>query len=45
MAYNHYSTNVKLKSGVKDFLNHLQSLKIKKAIATSNSIPLLEACL
>ena len=45
MAYNHYSTNVKLKSGVKDFLNHLQSLKIKIALATSNSIPLLEACL
>jgi len=45
MAFNHYSTNVKLKLGVKDFLDHLKSFKIKIALATSNSIPLLEACL
>jgi HAD superfamily hydrolase (TIGR01509 family) len=45
MAFNHYSTNVTLKLGVKDFLNHLKSFKIKIALATSNSIPLLEACL
>ena len=45
MAFNHYSNNVKLKLGVKDFLNSLKSLKIKIALATSNSIPLLEACL
>lgn len=45
MAFNHYSNNVKLKLGVKDFLNTLKSFKIKIALATSNSIPLLEACL
>lgn len=45
MAFNHYSNNVKLKLGVKDFLHHLKSNKIKIALATSNSIPLLEACL
>ena len=45
MAFNHYSNNVKLKLGVRDFLNNLKSFKIKIALATSNSIPLLEACL
>ena len=45
MAFNHYSNNVKLKSGVKDFLNNLKFFKIKIALATSNSITLLEACL
>lgn len=45
MAFNHYSNTVKLKLGVKDFLNSLKSFKIKIALATSNSIPLLEACL
>jgi len=45
MAFNHYSNNVKLKLGVKDFLNSLKSFEIKIALATSNSIPLLEACL
>ena len=45
MAFNHYSNNVKLKLGVKDFLNRLKSFKVKIALATSNSIPLLEACL
>ncbi|OOM16647.1 HAD family hydrolase [Clostridium saccharobutylicum] len=45
MAFNHYSNNVKLKIGVKDFLDKLKSMDIKIALATSNSIPLLEACL
>lgn len=45
MAFSHYSNNVKLKLGVKDFLNSLKSFNIKIALATSNSIPLLEACL
>lgn len=45
MAFYHYSNNVKLKLGVKDFLNTLKSYKIKIALATSNSVPLLEACL
>lgn len=45
MAFNHYSNNVKLKPGVKDFLNHLKSCEIKIALATSNSIPLLRTCL
>ena len=45
MAFDHYSNNVKLKLGVKDFLNNLKSSKIKIGLATSNSIPLLEACL
>jgi HAD superfamily hydrolase (TIGR01509 family) len=45
MAFNHYSNNVKLKLGVKDFLNHLKSFDIKIGLATSNSVPLLEACL
>jgi HAD superfamily hydrolase (TIGR01509 family) len=45
MAFNYYAKNVKLKSGVQDFLNHLRSNKIKIALATSNSIPLLEVCL
>ena len=45
MAFNHYSNNVKLKLGVKDFLNHIKSSDIKIGLATSNSVPLLEACL
>ncbi|EKQ50443.1 MULTISPECIES: HAD family phosphatase [unclassified Clostridium] len=45
MAYNHYANNVKLKPGVKEFLDYLNSRNIKIALATSNSIPLLEACL
>lgn len=45
MAYDHYSNNVKLKIGVKDFLDKLKSMDIKIALATSNSTPLLEACL
>ena len=45
MAYHHYSKNVKLKDGVKEFLDELKKRNIKIALATSNSIPLLEACL
>jgi HAD superfamily hydrolase (TIGR01509 family) len=45
MAFTHYANNVKLKLGVKDFLHYLKSNKIKIALATSNSIPLLDACL
>ncbi|AGX45296.1 HAD family hydrolase [Clostridium saccharobutylicum] len=45
MAFDHYSNNVKLKIGVKDFLDKLKSMDIKIALATSNSTPLLEACL
>lgn len=44
-AYNHYSENVKLKDGVKEFLDKLKQNNIKIALATSNSVPLLEACL
>lgn len=45
MAFDHYANNVKLKVGVKEFLDHLKFHKIKIALATSNSLPLLEACL
>lgn len=45
MAYNHYSENVKLKDGVKEFLDKLKENNIKIALATSNSVTLLEACL
>lgn len=45
MAYNHYSNNIKLKNGVKEFLDLLKSLNIKIALATSNSKELLEAAL
>lgn len=45
MAFYHYSNDVKLKPGVKEFLNYLKSRNIRIALATSNSIPLLEACL
>ncbi len=45
MAYSFYSSNVKLKPGVISFLNKLKSLDIKIGLATSNSIPLLEATL
>lgn len=45
MAFNHYSNDVKLKLGAKDFLNHLKASDIKIGLATSNSVPLLEACL
>lgn len=45
MAYRHYSENVSLKDGVKEFLETLKNNNIKIALATSNSVPLLEACL
>lgn len=45
MAFNHYANNVKLKPGAKKFLEYLKSHQIKIALATSNSVPLLEACL
>ncbi|MBD7913908.1 HAD family phosphatase [Clostridium sp. Sa3CUN1] len=45
MALSHYSNNIKLKDSVVDFLNLLKEKNIKIALATSNSIPLLEATL
>ena len=45
MAYDFYSSKVKLKEGVIPFLNKLKSLNIKIGLATSSSIPLLEATL
>lgn len=45
MALNHYSKTIKLKDGVVPYLNHLKNKGIKIALATSNSIPLLEATL
>lgn len=45
MAYSFYSSKVNLKPGVISFLNKLKSLDIKIGLATSNSIPLLEATL
>lgn len=45
MALHHYSNNIKLKDNVIPFLNKLKDNHIKIALATSNSIPLLEATL
>lgn len=45
LAYKEYCTNVKLKPGVKRFLELLKSMNIKIALATSNNRLLLEACL
>ncbi len=45
MAFKYYSTNVKLKDGVKEFLDKLKSNNIKIGLATSNSNELLEVCL
>lgn len=45
MAYNHYKDNVKLKDNALEFLNKLKASGIKIGLATSNSIPLLEATL
>lgn len=45
MALGHYSKTIKLKDGVVPYLNHLKNNGIKIALATSNSIPLLEATL
>lgn len=45
MSFDHYSNNVKLKIGAKNLLDYLKCNNIKIALATSNSKPLLEACL
>ena len=45
MAYKFYSNDVKLKEGAADFINKLKSSGIKIGLATSSSIPLLEAVL
>ena len=45
LAYDFYSSKVKLKDGVIPFFNKLKSLNIKIGLATSNSLPLLEATL
>lgn len=45
MAYDHYANNVKLKAGVENYLKFLKSHGIKIGLATSNCIPLIEACL
>jgi len=45
MSFDFYANKVKLKEGVAQFLEMLKSKNIKIALATSNSIPLLEACL
>lgn len=45
MAYTHYSKNIVLKDGALEFLKKLKSKKIKIGLATSNSVPLLEATL
>ena len=45
MALSHYSHSIKLKDNVIEFLDSLKRKNIKIALATSNSIPLLEATL
>ncbi|GFP73975.1 HAD family hydrolase [Clostridium fungisolvens] len=45
MAVAHYTTDVKLKPGAKDFLIKLKSMNIKIGLATSNSHELLKAAL
>ena len=45
MALHHYSNDIKLKDNVIPFLDKLKGNGIKIALATSNSIPLLEATL
>ncbi len=45
MAFYHYSNTIKLKDGVIPYLKSLKDMNIKIALATSNSIPLLEATL
>lgn len=45
MALNHYSYHIKLKDNVIPFLDSLKKKNIKIALATSNSVPLLEATL
>lgn len=45
MAHDAYCTSIKLKKGVKEFLQYLKDSDIKIALATSNSNDLLEAVL
>lgn len=45
MALNHYKNNIKLKPGVKEFLDKLKYNNISISLATSNSQELLQACL
>lgn len=45
MAYYHYTHDVKLKSGAKEWLDHLKNNNIKIGMATSNSLMLVEAVL
>jgi len=45
MAKNEYEYNIKLKPGVKEYLNLLKSLGIKISIATSNTLSLIEKVL
>lgn len=45
MAFDEYANNIKLKSGAKEYLSYLKSLGIKIALATSNSVKLLEIVL
>lgn len=45
MALNYYKNNVKLKPGVKEFLDKLKINNISISLATSNSQQLLQACL
>ena len=45
MAYYHYSTDIKLKEGVVEFLQYLKKSNIKIGLATSNSHALLEIVL
>ncbi|MGG7060078.1 HAD family hydrolase [Clostridium nigeriense] len=45
MALHHYSNDIKLKDGVLPFLKSLKDKGLKIALATSNSVPLLEAVL
>jgi HAD superfamily hydrolase (TIGR01509 family) len=45
MAYKQYANNILLKPGAKNYLHALKLKGIKIALATSNSLPLLEAVL
>jgi HAD superfamily hydrolase (TIGR01509 family) len=45
MAFKEYANNVSLKPGAKEYLHNLKLKGIKLALATSNSVPLLEAVL
>lgn len=45
MAFYHYSNTIKLKDGVVEYLTLLKQKGVKIALATSNSVPLLEVTL